>query len=80
MSQIDVWHHSGRRNPATDVLISRDRPTIEARTFPISLARRSVGEAGHSFGIRHSDFVIAMPSVPAVPKSGGCRTKTGGLN
>ena len=29
MSQIaDVWHHSGRRNPATDVLISRDRPTI----------------------------------------------------
>jgi putative transposase len=28
MSQIDVWHHSGRRNPATGVLISRDRPTI----------------------------------------------------
>src|SRR5437016_11899586 len=28
MSQIDVWHHSGRRNPATGALISRDRPTI----------------------------------------------------
>jgi len=28
MSQIDVWHRSGRRNPATGILISRDRPTI----------------------------------------------------
>lgn len=28
MSPIDAWNNSGRRNPATGVLISRDRPTI----------------------------------------------------
>jgi hypothetical protein len=28
MPQTDLWHDSGRRNPATGVLISRDRPTI----------------------------------------------------
>jgi putative transposase len=28
MPEIDLWDHSGRRNPATGVLISRDRPTI----------------------------------------------------
>ena len=28
MPHIDIWHYSGRRNPATGVLISRDRPTI----------------------------------------------------
>ena len=28
MPPIDIWHQAGRRNPATGVLISRDRPTI----------------------------------------------------
>jgi putative transposase len=28
MLPMDIWNRSGRRNPATGVLISRDRPTI----------------------------------------------------
>jgi putative transposase len=28
MPQINIWRDSGRRNPATGVLISRDRPTV----------------------------------------------------
>jgi putative transposase len=28
MPPMDIWKRSGRRNPATGVLISRDRPTI----------------------------------------------------
>jgi putative transposase len=41
MPQIDIWHHSGRRKPATGVLISRDRPTIvflTVCTLPRALA------------------------------------------
>jgi putative transposase len=54
MPQIDVWHHSGRRNPATGILISRDRPTIVFLT--VCTLHRGATLAQQ---IYHDDFVQA---------------------
>ena len=50
MPQIDIWHDSGRRNPATGILISRDRPTIVFLTVctlhrALTLAQESYHDA-----------------------------------